>query len=444
MPRRRFKDCSGSRPGRPGGVDLGFGRAPHPGALVERRLADQGSDRDVGGALAVHAQDEAPRFGDPADHREVELPFGEDAARLGLAAGRQDHQHPLLAFAEHDLVGAHRGFAHRHAVEIEFDAEPAFAGHLDRRGGEAGGPHVLDRDDRVALHQFEASLDQELFGERVADLDRRAFLGGVRGKLGRGHRRAVDAVAPGLGPDIDDEVSRARGGGIEDAVGAREADAHRVDQDVAVIGGMELALAADRRHPDAIAVAADPADHPRHEVPRHRMVGAAETQRVQHGNRPRAHREDVAQYAADPGRRALVGLDERGVVVALDLEDDRVAVADVDDPGILARAADHPRAGGRQGAEPDLRRFVRAVLAPHRGEYAELGQVRGAPEDRAGALEFVRAEPVLGGKLGGDVAADHVKHRCRCTGAVRPSRRGLRPLLRMTEAIDDNKKMSSS
>ena len=68
------------------------------------------------------------------------------------------------------------------------------------------------------------------------------------------------------------------------------------------------------------------------------MVGRAEAERVQRRDRPRAHGEDVAQDAADAGRRALVGLDEGRVVVALHLEDDGEAVADVDDAGVLARA----------------------------------------------------------------------------------------------------------
>ena len=95
-----------------------------------------------------------------------------------------------------------------------------------------------------------------------------------------------------------------------------EADAHGIDQDVAVIGGIELALAADGRHADAIAVAADAGDDARNEMPGARMVGAAEAQRIEDRHRPRAHREHVAQDAADPGRRPLIGLDERGVVVA--------------------------------------------------------------------------------------------------------------------------------
>ena len=51
---------------------------------------------------------------------------------LGLAAGLQDHQHALLAFREHHLVGGHAGFALRHAIEVELDADAALVGHLAR------------------------------------------------------------------------------------------------------------------------------------------------------------------------------------------------------------------------------------------------------------------------------------------------------------------------
>ena len=72
-------------------------------------------------------------------------------------------------------------------------------------------------------HQFEAGLDQQFLGERVADLHGRPLLLGIGAELGRGHRRAVDAVAPGLGADIDDRVAGAGGGRIEDAVGCARA-----------------------------------------------------------------------------------------------------------------------------------------------------------------------------------------------------------------------------
>ena len=215
----------------------------------------------------------------------------------------------------------------------------------------------------------------------------------------------MNPVAPGLGPDIDDRVPRSRSRRIEDPVGAGDADAHRIDQDVAVVGRVELALAADRRHADAIAVAADPGNHAGDEMPGARMVRAAEAQRIEDRHRPRAHREHIAQDAADPGRRALIGLDKGWMVVALDLEHDRVAVADIDHPGILARPADHPRPSGRQGLQPHLRGFVRAVLAPHHREDAEFGQVGRAAQDRDRALKLVLRQPMLGGDVRRDVAA---------------------------------------
>ena len=66
-------------------------------------------------------------------------------------------------------------FALRHVVHLEVEADAAFRRHLDRRGGEARGAHILDRDDRVRRHQFEAGLDQQFLGEGVADLHGRAL-----------------------------------------------------------------------------------------------------------------------------------------------------------------------------------------------------------------------------------------------------------------------------
>ena len=80
------------------------------------------------------------------------------------------------------------------------------------------------------------------------------------------------------------------------------------------------------------------------------VVERAEAQRVHQRDRARAHREDVADDAADAGRRALVGLDRGRVVVALDADRDGDAVADVDDAGALARTDEHPRRLGREAA----------------------------------------------------------------------------------------------
>src|SRR5262249_51737003 len=120
-------------------------------------------------------------------------------------------------------------------------------------------------------------------------------------------------------------------------------------------------------------------------------------QRVEVGDGPRAHREDVAQDAADAGRRALVGLDERRMVVRLHLEDGGEPVADVDDAGVLARALDDARPGRGKPREVDARALVGAVLAPHHAEDAELRVSRLATKASArdfmlGWGELVRAD----------------------------------------------------
>jgi hypothetical protein len=99
-------------------------------------------------------------------------------------------------------------------------------------------------------------------------------------------------------------------------------------------------LAADVRQAEAVAVAADAGHDPGQHAVGVVGVERTEAQRVHHRHRPRAHREDVADDAADPGRPHLVGLDVRRVVVRLDLERDGVPVTDVDDAGVLADA-DH-------------------------------------------------------------------------------------------------------
>src|SRR4029079_7514036 len=102
--------------------------------------------------------------------------------------------------------------------------------------------------------------------------------------------------------------------------------------------------------------------HAAREVRRPRMVEAAEPERVHDRDRPRTHREDVAEDAADARRRALERLDERRVVVALDLEDRCETVADVDGARVLARSLEDLRPGRRQLLQIRARALVRAVL----------------------------------------------------------------------------------
>ena len=79
----------------------------------------------------------------------------------------------------------------------------------------------------------------------------------------------------------------------------------------------------------------------------------AESEGVENGDGAGAHREDVAEDAADAGRRALGRLDRARMIVGFDLERNRQAVADRDHPGVLARTGDDA-VGGRacgQGLE---------------------------------------------------------------------------------------------
>ena len=325
------------------------------------------------------------------------------ASACFLLFGLEHHEHALLAFREHHLVGAHAGLARRDAIEIEIDAEIALGAHLDRRAGQPRRAHVLDRDHAAGFHDLEAGFEQQLLGKGIADLHGRTLLFREVVELGRGHRGAVNAVASGLRAEIDDRHVHAGRRRVENLVGIGQAHRHRVDQDVAVIAGVEAHLAADRRHAEGIAVAADAGDHAGDEMPRLGMFGRAEGERIEAGDRPRAHGEDVAQDAADARRRALIGLDVARVVVALHLEDHGLTVADIDHAGILAGALDHPGRLGRQPAQMDAGGFVRAVLVPHRREDAELGEGRHAPDQFEDALILVRLQSVGGDKLGGDL-----------------------------------------
>ncbi len=78
------------------------------------------------------------------------------------------------------------------------------------------------------------------------------------------------------------------------------------------------------------------------------MVGLGEAKAVQERYRPRPHGDDVAEDPSDPRGCALERLDSRRVVVALDLERDRQAVAQVEHAGVLTRALEHPRPARRE------------------------------------------------------------------------------------------------
>ena len=190
-----------------------------------------------------------------------------------------------------------------------------------------------------------------------------------------------------------------RGLGQVQVLVAQHADAERVDQRVAEVGLVEDGLAADVGQAEAVAVAADAGDDAGQHPVGVGGVERAEAQRVHHRDRAGAHGQDVAHDAADAGRGALVGLDVRRVVVRLDLEGHRVALADVDDAGVLADAGEHRADGGllrdlAELLEVHLGGLVGAVLAPHHRVHRQLARGRAAAEDLAdpGVLVGLQAE----------------------------------------------------
>lgn len=157
------------------------------------------------------------------------------------------------------------------------------------------------------------------------------------------------------------------------------------------------------------------------------MVGRAEAQRVHHGDRAGAHRQDVPDDAADAGGRALVGLDEAGVVVRLDLEGHGQLVGDLHHTGVLTDAGEEPvarRSLLAELAQVHLAGLVRAVLAPHDRVHGQLG-LRGPPaEDLPDPVVLVVEEPQLGVRLELARSATGARHGVHAVSPVGGCRLG--------------------
>ena len=129
------------------------------------------------------------------------------------------------------------------------------------------------------------------------------------------------------------------------------------------------------------------------------MIGP-KRKRVQKKLRPRAHGENIANDSTDAGGRALERFDGARVIVALDFERHGPAVTDIDDARVFFTRFDEnvgPARGKFFQFAPGV--FVRAMLAPHHRENAELGEIWIAAENLFDALEFVRGQTVFRDEL---------------------------------------------
>ncbi len=224
------------------------------------------------------------------------------------------------------------------------------------------------------------------------DLHGRPLLFAAQAELRGGHGGPVNSVAAGLGPDVEDGVANAFGAPEEELILRGDAEAECIHQRIAGVAGLEDDLAADGRTTEGVAVAADARDHAGDDPARLIVPRIREAKGIQQRDRPRAHSEDVPENAPHSGGGALVGLDERRMIVRLDLENGEKTVADVEGPRVLARSLGHPRPLGGQCLQMKARGLVRAMLRPHDREHPQLDQVRLAPEERLDAFVLVGFE----------------------------------------------------
>ena len=289
-------------------------------------------------------------------------------------------------------------------MQIDLNAHAAAVAHLAGGAGQPGRTHVLNAEDRSGSHRLQASFEQQLFEERVADLDVRPLCFRLFVELARRHRRTMDAIAAGFRPHVNDGVARARSFAEENGVLAKNTQRERIDQRIAVVARFEKTFSADGRHAKAVAVVTDPAYDSVDDTPvsaaGFRVVEHAEAKRVHHGDGPRAHREDVPQNAADARCRTLERLNETRVVVRFDLERSRISAADVDDPSVLARTDQHAVPGRRQVLQMNPGAFIRAMFAPHDADDSQLCQIGFAPQAVDDAIVFARGEAMQGDDVG--------------------------------------------
>ena len=356
----------------------------------------------VDDAIAVPVDREATGVGHLADDDSLNLPPATDIHEGIDVLGCHHGAHALLRLAHEDFLRREGGIAQQHPIEVHMHATLAIGREFARRAGDAGAPEILNALDQTGVQHVQRALNEQLLHEGIPDLDTGA-LGrtiGVEG-LTRQHRDATDAIATGARAVQHDEVADTLGGGQMNILVPHRADAQGVDQRVAGVRRVEDDLATDVGQPETVAVTTDARDDTGQDATGVGGVRGTEAQRVHHRQRARTHREDVADDAADPRGRALIGLDVRRMIVRLDLEGDRPTITDVDDSGVFADADEQlrPAALGllvAELAQVHLGRLVGAVLTPHDRIHREFTRRRPATEDFADARIFVGLEAELG------------------------------------------------
>ena len=173
-----------------------------------------------------------------------------------------------------------------------------------------------------------------------------------------------------------------------------------VYQRVAFVALVEIHLAGHGRNAEAISVMRNAADHASEEPSHLAIIQLAKAQGVDRAHRARAHGENIADNPAHTCGRPLEWLHRAGMIMALDLERNRQIIANIENARIFL-AGSYQHAGGfhRKPLEQRTCVFVRAMLAPHHTENAQLREIRFATDDLLNALVFLRRKTVFGDQL---------------------------------------------
>ena len=314
-------------------------------------------------------------------------------------------------------MGLHAGLPSGNSRHVHVHTYTSPGRRLAGGTGQPGTAQVLDTHHQALVQELEAGLDEPLLLVRVSHLDAGPLVAVVvRRETGRGqHADTADAVPAGAGTQHDGQVAHPGGPSEHQALGGKHAQAEHVDQWVSLVGLIEDHLAAHGGHPDSIAVTRHPGDHALGDPPAPGVVKRSKAERIHEGDGSGAHGEDVAQDAPHPGSRPLVGLDGRGVVVRLDADGRRDAVAHVDHSGVLTGSHQHPGGFGGKPLEVNAAALVGAVLRPHDRVHGQFQAVGRPGEDPVYPLRLLVGQPE------GPVEwLAHDGHRSRHQSGTRP------------------------
>ena len=292
-----------------------------------------------------------------------------DRQHLVDAVGLDHAEHPLLGLGDHDLERLHVGLAQRHAPHVEVDPDLALGRHLRatrtsgrrRRGPAARRAARASSSSSEHSSSFFSSNGSPIWTVGRLSASRVAELGA------REHGRAADPVAARARAEQHDHVADAGGGRADQLVRLDQADAHRVDEAVLLVGALEVDLAADRGHADRVAVVAD-ARRPRARAGSASAAEAAGSpkrseSRIAIGRAPIANTS--RRIPPTPVAAPWNGSTALGWLCDSTLNAQARSAADGDRARVLARPEDQRGPSVGSVLQQPARVLVAAVLGPH-------------------------------------------------------------------------------